>query len=146
MESYTICIRPVTSSDFETVYRFINALEHTTFDKNTQKEIFQKNLSNSDHVFLLADVNHTTVGYLSCMVQLLLHHGGPVGEIQEMYVEPEFRSHGVGKALINALKYIAKNKKWLQLEVTSGLQRGKAHDFYIREEFADTHKKFTLGL
>ena len=76
---------------------------------------------------------------------LFTNHGGPVGEIQEMYVEPDYRSHGVGKALIDRLKSIAKTKNWLQLEVTSGLQRGKAHDFYLREGFADTHKKFTLG-
>lgn len=146
MEPNSLHIRHVKASDFETVYRFINALEHTTFDKNTQRDIFLQNLSNSEHVFLLAEVNHTPVGYLSCMVQLLIHHGGPVGEIQEMYVEPDYRSHGVGKALIDSLKSIAKTKNWLQLEVTSGLQRGKAHDFYLREGFADTHKKFTLGL
>ncbi|MFN3757397.1 MAG: GNAT family N-acetyltransferase [Flavobacterium sp.] len=146
MDPNLIHIRQVIASDFETVYLFINALEHTTFDKNTQQDIFLKNLSNSEHVFLLAEVNQTPVGYLSCMVQLLIHHGGPVGEIQEMYVEPDYRSQGVGKALIDRLKSIAKQKNWLQLEVTSGLQRGKAHDFYLREGFADSHKKFTLGL
>lgn len=110
MEPNFLHIRLVTASDFETVYHFINALEHTTFDKNTQQDIFLKNLSNSEHVFLLAEVNQTPVGYLSCMVQLLLHHGGPVGEIQEMYVEPDYRSQGVGKALIDRLKSIAKHK------------------------------------
>lgn len=135
-------IRPVTETDFEAVYHFINALEDCVFPKASQQAIFLENLSNPKHVFLLAVINQIPVGFISCHVQNLIHHGGLVGEIQEMYVDEKYRSQQIGKQLLDVLKTVAKQNNLLQLEVTSGFKREKAHAFYEREGFPHTHKKF----
>ncbi|UPQ79009.1 GNAT family N-acetyltransferase [Flavobacterium azooxidireducens] len=135
-------IRPVTETDFEAVYQFINELEECVFPKESQRAIFLENLANSKHIFLLAEINQTPVGFLSCHVQNLIHHGGLVGEIQEMFVDANYRSHHIGKKLLDELKTIAKQNNLLQIEVTSGFKREKAHTFYEREGFPHTHKKF----
>jgi len=97
---------------------------------------------NQKNIYLVAIENEIVIGYVSCHIQKLLHHGGEVGEIQEMFVIPEKRSLGVGKILIGKLKEIAINRKILQLEVTSNQKRLKAHSFYETQEFTATHKKF----
>lgn len=135
-------IRPVTETDFEAVYQFINELEDYVFPKEKQHEIFLENLANPKHIFLIAEINQTPVGFLSCHVQNLIHHGGLVGEILEMFVDASYRSHHIGKQLLDELKAIAKENNVLQIEVTSGFKREKAHAFYEREGFPHTHKKF----
>jgi len=141
-----ITIRKCEPSDFEAVYHFINLLENTEFSKEKQFQIFSENLKNTNHLFYIAENEEKPIGFLSCMVQNLIHHSGPIGEIQEMIVLPEYRGFKVGKVLIEHLISEAKRKNILQLEVTSGLQRVKAHEFYLREGFLDTHKKFTMNI
>lgn len=136
-------IRFATADDFEAVYTFINQLEDETMDRQIQKRIFTQNLSNSEIIYLLAFSNGKPIGFLSLHIQNLLHHGGPIGEIQEMYVSKEARSLGAGKLLVDAIKRIAKERRIPQLEVTSSFKREDAHRFYEREGFAHTHKKFT---
>jgi PhnO protein len=137
-------IRRVIETDFEVVYDFINALEECVFDKESQHAIFIENLSNPKHIFLLAEINQTPIGFLSCHVQNLIHHGGLVGEIQEMFVDENYRSQQIGTQLLNKLKSIAMQNNLLQIEVTSSFKREKAHAFYEREGFPHTHKKFVF--
>ncbi len=139
-------IRPVTPTDFEAVYAFINTLEDCVFPKESQRQIFLENLANPKHIFLLAEINQIPVGFLSCHVQNLIHHGGLVGEIQEMYVDANYRSRQIGQQLLDELKKLSKQNNLLQIEVTSGFKREKAHAFYEREGFFHTHKKFVLKM
>ncbi len=141
-----IQIRPAAIDDFQYVYDFVNLLEKQEFDREKQWEIYLENACNPNHIYLIAWAHSLAVGYLSCHVQNLLHHGGLVGEIQEMYVNENGRSHGIGKKLIDNVKEIAKARGVLQLEVTSGFNREGAHRFYEREGFVHTHKKFTYLL
>jgi PhnO protein len=139
-------VRHATVTDFETVYHFINELEDFVFPRGQQHEIFLENLANLKHIFLIAEIKKNPVGFLSCHVQNLIHHGGLVGEIQEMFVDANYRSHGIGKQLLDELKIIAKKRNFLQIEVTSGFKREKAHAFYEREGFPNTHKKFVFKI
>lgn len=135
-------IRFATESDFESVYRFINLLENEVMDKTTQRALYLENVKHPDIVYLLAIVNEKPVGFLSCHVQNLMHHGGKIGEIQELYVDESARNLGIGKLLTDEIKSIAKSRNVIQLEVTSRLARTDAHRFYEREGFHFTHKKF----
>ena len=81
-----IQIRNVEIQDFEPIYEFSNELEEEEFDKPKQRKIFLENLSNEKNIYLVATEDTTVIGYLSCHVQKLLHYGGEVGEIQEMFV------------------------------------------------------------
>jgi PhnO protein len=141
-----IHIRQATLDDFEYIYQFVNLLEDEVFDREKQWEIYLENAGDPNNIYLVAWAHNLAVGYLSCHFQNLLHHGGPVGEIQEMYVNENGRGHGIGKLLIDAVKEIATARGVLQLEVTSRFKREGAHRFYEREGFVHTHKKFTYKL
>jgi PhnO protein len=139
-----VTIRSASRDDFESVYEFINALEDETLDRETQWRIFDENISRPEHIYLMATIDGTPAGFISCHVQNLLHHGGAVGEIQELFVAEDVLSIGIGKMLTDRLKEIANERGVLQLEVTSGFKREDAHRFYAREEFGFTHKKFVF--
>lgn len=138
----SIAIRTAAAEDFETVYHFINLLENEVMDAPTQRALFLENVVHPDIIYLLATTGEKPVGFLSCHIQNLMHHGGKIGEIQELYVDESARNLGIGKRLTDAVKAIAKSRNVIQLEVASRLSRTDAHRFYEREGFDFTHKKF----
>ncbi|HCM75197.1 MAG TPA: GNAT family N-acetyltransferase [Cytophagales bacterium] len=134
-------VREATVKDFDVVYQFVCELQHKVFDRDLMKQLYQKNISNPDNVYLVAYDQQKAIGYLSCHLQTLLHHAGTVAEIQEMFVAAEYRSKGVGTILMNTIKQLAKAKGALQLEVTTRMIREKAIQFYVREAFENSHRK-----
>ena len=142
-----INVRPANKTDFNAIYLFVNELENAVFEIDAQKRAFELNIKNKDFIYLIAELNNEPIGYISCHAQYLLHHSGQkIAEIQEMYVNPKNRKMGVGKKLIEELKRIAKQKGIAQLEVTSNKNRVDTHRFYKREQFINTHEKFTFEL
>lgn len=142
----TVEIRQATNRDFDTIYKFINELEDCTFDRFKQEMIYLKNIQNPNYIYLIAFKGPLPVGFVSCHAQELLHHSGLVGEIQEMFVANNSRSAGVGRLLMERLRKLAKAKRIIQLEVTSNKVRQRAHVFYVKEGFRESHLKFTLPL
>lgn len=136
-----ISIREASIKDFTVVYQFICELQGKSFDKEVMGILYNENISNTNFIYLVACEGNVTIGYVSCHIQNLLHHAGKVGEIQEMFVLSKYRNTGVGKLLMDDLKKRAKEKGALQLEVTTRVIREKAIQFYIREDFQDSHKK-----
>jgi len=136
-----VAVREATTKDFEVVYQFVCELQKKVFDRQVMAQLFEKNISNPDNTYLIATNDGEAIGYLSCHIQSLLHHGGKVAEIQEMYVQDKYRNQGIGKQMMDKVKKIVQQKGALQLEVTTRMIREKAIGFYKRESFEDTHKK-----
>lgn len=141
MNSAQLSIREVTSSDRDIIYEMICGLENMTMDVNGFDFAFDTNLQSTNIRYFIAELDGKPVGMVSCHIQPLLHHAALVSEIQEMYVEPEYRSHGVGKALMEHVTTYAKGKGAIQMEVTSRSIREQAHRFYQREGFEKSHVK-----
>ncbi|MFD0999904.1 GNAT family N-acetyltransferase [Ohtaekwangia kribbensis] len=139
-------IREAQSQDFPAVYDFINALENIVFDKDKQRLLFESNIQDKDYCYRVALLNDKVAGYISCHTQMLLHHGGRIGEIQELFVAADKRNYGIGKLLVNAVKLWAQQNEVLQLEVAANNDRLQTHQFYTREGFVHTHKKFVYGI
>jgi (aminoalkyl)phosphonate N-acetyltransferase len=136
-------IRNAEPADVDMIFRFISHLEEQSFDPVGFKQRYADNLKNSDVIYLVAaDDQDEPIGFLSCHGQSLLHHEGKVFEIQEMYVAKNFRGHGVGKALFQALLENLGKTDVETLEVTTNANRGDARKFYTKLGFIQTHIKF----
>ena len=64
---------------------------------------------------------------------------GAFGEIAELYVDPEWRSAGVGKELVAAAVAFARSRKWSIVEVGApDVPRWqRTVDFYVRQGFVE---------
>ena len=142
----TIEIREARLSDSTFIFGFICSLEGTEFDYIVFQRIFIENLENKHNIYLVAFANKEPVGFLSCHSQLLLHHNGRIGEIQELYIDNNFRSKRIGQTLLYQLEIIAIQRGFSGLEVTSNKKRLQAHRFYKKNGFKDTHIKFTKDI
>ncbi|MGG7663319.1 GNAT family N-acetyltransferase [Dyadobacter sp. BHUBP1] len=136
-----ISIRRASVADREIIYNMICGLENMVLGRPGFDAAFDRNLASPNISYFLAELDGKPVGMVSCHIQPLLHHAALVSEIQEMYVEPEYRSRQVGKALIEHVTAFAKGEGAIQMEVTSRATREQAHRFYQREGFEKSHVK-----
>ena len=134
-------IRRATGNDAFVIYQFICILEETQLNQATFDCIFHQNLANPFIHYLVAEQHNEVVGFVSCHVQHLLHHGGKVGEIQELFVRADVRNQHIGHQLITALNALAMKEKFINLEVTTNQKRSDTVRFYERESFKQTHFK-----
>jgi PhnO protein len=144
--STDITIRFAVDSDAPFIYDFICTLEETALDKVVFDTIFRTNLRNPLIHYLVADRLGKVLGFVSCHIQYLLHHGGKVGEIQELFVRPEARNQLIGHQLVDALTTLAIQEGFVNLEVTTNQKRTDTIRFYEREAFSRTHVKLVKPL
>ena len=134
-------IRAADIDDVATIYDFLCTLEDESLDQVAFETVFSYNLANPLIHYLVAEQAGELVGFVSCHVQYLLHHGGKVGEIQELFVRPDVRNQRIGHKLVTALETLAHQEGFINLEVTTNQKRIDTIRFYEREAFKSTHIK-----
>lgn len=134
-------IRAATWIDAPIIYAFVCALEECIIDQTAFLAVFRHNLADPAVHYLVAERSGEVVGFVSCHVQQLLHHGGKVAEIQELFVRPDARNQRVGQRLVQAIYTLATHEQFINLEVTTNQKRTDTIRFYERESFSHTHVK-----
>jgi PhnO protein len=139
-----IIIRKITEKDMLTVYEQICELESFSFEIKLFENIFFLNIKDGDKLYYLAEDNMgNCLGFISCHLQLLLHHCGKVAEIQELFVKKEYRDMGIGGKLIHHMEEMLKVLDCVSFEVTAQNKRLATHEFYKNKGFKNSHLKFT---
>ncbi len=100
-------------------------------------------IESHDSVVLVADEGGRLIAFLTGYQDLHSVRFGYRAWIEDFAVDPERRSQGVGKAMLDAAKAWAKERGASHLELDSGLERIDAHRFYERE--GATGKSFSFG-
>ncbi|HEY4487606.1 MAG TPA: GNAT family N-acetyltransferase [Candidatus Paceibacterota bacterium] len=146
MERAAIFLRKAEIDDFECVYKMISDLENEAMDKDFLLHSYKQNLANKDVSYWLAVSNEQPIGFISLHVQNLLHRNGPVAEIQELFVDSEFRGAHIGQRLVETAREEAIKRGCKRFEVSTNVKREGAHRFYERLGMQRTHLKFTQTL
>lgn len=139
-----INIRRIERNDFEFVYNSLCELENEILERKALEEIFYKNIENPNYIYLIAENGNEKTGFITLHTQNLLHHCGPVGEIQEFYITEHFRSIGIGRQLIREIMDFAEQNKLKSIEVTTNKKRIENIGIYENLGFNLTHNKFTI--
>jgi len=137
-------IRRIERDDFEFVYHSLCDLENEILDREALEKIFYENIENPSFSYLIAEIENEKTGFITFHTQNLLHHCGPVGEIQEFYITEHFRGKGVGRHLIRRIIAFAEEKKLKSIEVTTNKNRIENINIYENLGFNLTHNKFTI--
>lgn len=88
------------------------------------------------------------VGVMTLNQCAAIYAAGAFGEIMEFYVQPEFRSRGIGELLLASARSFAGEKGWPFLEVGSPPQPrwSRTLDFYQRHGFREIGPRLELEL
>jgi GNAT superfamily N-acetyltransferase len=99
-------------------------------------------------VFAAKTAEGRIVGVMTLVETFAIYANGNYGIINEMYTDPEFRSSGVGAALIDAAKEYGKAKRWERLDVTApeSEEWKRTRQFYESQGFSFTGPKLKFVL
>ncbi|MBN2546029.1 MAG: GNAT family N-acetyltransferase, partial [Spirochaetes bacterium] len=137
-------IRDAVLNDAEDVYKLIYLLEMDSqnINKKDLLEIYEQNLNDKNIFYKVAQIDDKTVGFISLHIQKFLHHCAEVAEVAELIVHPGYRGKNIGLMLIKEAEKIAQEKKCDTIELSSNMKRERAHNFYKRNGYFDSHFKF----
>lgn len=95
---------------------------------------------------LLAYDNNQAIGVLTLHACAAIYAGGEFGEISEFYVDPGYRSKGVGVSLLDAAKTQAEQRGWRRLEVGAPPSNASPRTlaFYQANGFKPTGERLRL--
>jgi GNAT superfamily N-acetyltransferase len=95
---------------------------------------------------LLARSGDDIVGLCCVFLDIGSVRFGQRAWVEDLAVDPNRRSEGIGKALLDAAKDWARERGATHLELDSGLDRADAHRFYERERPSWVSKCFAWKL
>jgi ribosomal protein S18 acetylase RimI-like enzyme len=129
--SDTLTIRPALENDAEAVARLVRA--HAAEDgemTGVTSEFVRRYMAAPASAILLAERGRRLVGLVSYSLRPDLLHAGPACLMEELFVVPEDRSGGVGRALLAALGKRMEQEGWAELAVSVMPGNERAIRFY----------------
>jgi GNAT superfamily N-acetyltransferase len=84
----------------------------------------------------VAESHGALIGYLIVVLVMSVEHQGLTGEIDELFVLPESRSHGAGAALLAAAEGELLRRGCVRLQLQLARGNTRARSFYERLGFA----------
>lgn len=144
-------IKPATKNNYAKVMLLYNQFigeitgEFKRFnDKN--EDSFNKILEDPDAFIDLAYIDDETVGFVAYSMRNLIRYPKSIVEIEELFVQENYRKKGIGKKLVNHVISFAKKRKCQQVMLGSGLKLKGGHEFYKKLDFEDYEYRFRFKL
>lgn len=79
---------------------------------------------------LIAELDQAVCGFACVRIHRAVCYASPVGELTELYVEPQARRSGVGRALVQAAEALARAAGVEALLVATGFENTQAQQLY----------------
>jgi GNAT superfamily N-acetyltransferase len=155
MEESKIKLRLARATDIKSIIELLAQLDRPLPKDKYQTKEFQKLIKSyilssptkGNCGIILATIDSKVIGLVS--FKLLERLNQPLREfwLPELVVAEEYRSHGIGKLLIQKCEFIAKRKKCYRIRLESRNDRIDSHKFYKRigfQQIALTFEKMVL--
>ncbi len=104
------------------------------WDPHAASERLRRATTAGDSVVLVARAGESVVGICTTYLDFESVRFGRRAWVEDLAVDPDRRSLGIGKRLLDAAKDWARERGATHLELDSGRARTDAHRFYEREE------------
>lgn len=140
-----ISVRSARSEDTPQVVEFVDSLlcelnnKKMKLDHDRMSRVCAELISSGDHKVFIAYDGDKAVGMAGLVQSVSIYTQGPFGVLNELYVVPEYRSHGVGKLFIGAITAYGEEKSWSRIEVGAPNAESwqRTIDFYKKEGFVE---------
>ena len=140
-------IRSCRAEDFDDVILLLRQLwTDKPLNPNSLRPIFERALVSNSKTYLLVTDNKRVIGFGSLSLKEDLWPEGRVAYLDELVVDSEYRSKGVGSQLLERLVFTAQQKGCYRIELTSAFYRKDSHRFYERHGFASRAYVFSRVL
>ena len=131
-----ILIRNAAPDDFDSVYPLFEQLwPNKKLNKNDLNTVYQRGvISQTDELFC-AVLDGRVIGFCAYAIVNNLWQEGCISYIYAMVIDESLRGKGYGSKLIEEAIARSKEQGMKRVELDSGFQREKAHQFYEKLGF-----------
>jgi GNAT superfamily N-acetyltransferase len=105
-----------------------------TWDPSAAAERLAEAIGSQPAEVFVAEIDGSIAGFVTVYDEFNSVRFGHRAWVEDLAVDPERRSQGLGKALLDAAKDWARERGASHLELDSAETRADAHRFYEREE------------
>lgn len=136
-------VRQATLSDADALIELLRQLfaieRDFRFDADRQRRGLRLLLDDTGGaVVFAAESAGRVVGMCSVQTTISTAEGGPVGLLEDLVVAADFRSRGIGTALLNAADEWARVRRLCRLQLLADRTNAPALRFYERQGWATT--------
>jgi GNAT superfamily N-acetyltransferase len=127
-------VRKAEPRDADAVLALLEALGRAPVadDPEPQREVFRDHLSYDDALVLVAEEEGVVAGLATLWFRPRLNSTAPEAWLADLFVAPERRRRGLGRALVEACVAAARRRRCHRLVLQSGNHRQEAHALYER--------------
>ena len=139
-----ISIRPAKSGDIPQLVALLEALfaleADFHFNRDKQTQGLQLLLENDNACIIVAESNddNKLLGMCSVQTHISTAEGGPVGLVEDVIVKAGFRNRGIGKKLLSAAVYWARQQGLKRLQLLADKNNLLALKFYGKQNWQST--------
>ncbi|MFA0814881.1 MAG: GNAT family N-acetyltransferase [Anaerofustis sp.] len=131
-----LLIRNATAEDFDSVYPLFKQLwPNKKLNKSELNKVFRRGIASQTDELFCAVLNDSIIGFCAYAIVNNLWQEGYISYIYAMVVDEKQRGEGYGTKLINEAIANSKKQGMKRVELDSGFQREKAHQFYEKLGF-----------
>jgi GNAT superfamily N-acetyltransferase len=140
-------IRNAVTEDFNTIYPLFEQLWPTkTLNFNELNKVFNRGVNSETDVLLCYELEGRVIGFCAYAIMNNLWQEGYISYIYAMVIDEKYRGKGYGSGLIAEVINLCKQQGMKRVELDSGFQREKAHQFYMKLGFEKRAYLFSYTL
>ena len=140
LEPNTLKIRTATTEDIADIAKCLGELGYPQNDINLLKRTFNEIQSISSMGIIVEDIRGHLAGFISYSFKPLLRLNAKSLEIDELHVLSNYRGNGVGAALVDHIKNIAKINSVKRIILSTNRERESyARGFYSKLGFVEVN-------
>lgn len=140
-------IRAARRDDFEAVTRLLEDLSSgrpavTPESEEDCRAVFEAQIFDPYSHHIVAETPSGIVAFLSLHFRTRLNWPTEEAWVPDLYVAPEVRRQGIGRALLEEAEQRARDRGCHRLQLESGYRRAEAHHMYRQFGMRDDGKYF----
>lgn len=129
--------RAVPNDHRDLMALYTDFIEEDKFS-NLDNDSFLEVIASANNYVLVAEEDSRLVGMITASRRLVVRRLRPILQVDEFYVDPGFRKHGVGKKLIEAVEKIAGDNDIQRIYIESGYKHTLGHKFYEKNGYENS--------
>ena len=134
-------IRSALATDVKALKRLLGQLGYPDLDDDLVLQKIRLH-QNGTYRLLVYETGERVVGFIALHWFELIHLRSSLGRISAFCVDEEFRSQGIGSALLEAAESMLAAMGCGKIEVTSNAKRLDTHAFYLGRGYKEDSKRF----
>lgn len=139
-------IRKATSEDYKDLMSLYDDFLETKRFSDEDNDSFQKVIKNKTNYIFVAEENNKIIGLITASTRLAVRYPNPIMQVDELYVDPAYRKHGIGKHLIAEVEKVAHKNNCQKIYIESAYKHTLGHRFYEKNNYEKSGYYFRKNL